>query len=326
VFNHQFLLDCPLVVHFDGKLLPALTDGTKKEERVAILVSYSKMEKLLGVPKVASATGENLSQSVFNTITEWELQNQVVAMSFDTTAANTGRLNGACVLLQKKLNRMLLWLPCRHHILEVVCGDIFKALFGLTSGPNVLIFKRFQDYWRHIDQSNYETCEDVRLNGNLLVLKNQAIEFVLEVLQNESDTLPRDDYRELLELTLIFLGKETQRGIRFRAPSAYHHARWMSKLLYVLKIYMFRSQFQLTNKEKKSCLEFSLFVVLIYVKHWMTCPYTSDAPFNDLNFILSLQNYQSTSNDLSRSGLNAIGRHLWYLSQELVPLAFFLTK
>jgi len=39
--------DGALVVHFDGKLLPAITDGPEKEERVAIVVTGLTSDKLL---------------------------------------------------------------------------------------------------------------------------------------------------------------------------------------------------------------------------------------------------------------------------------------
>jgi len=48
------------------------------------------------------------------------LTEDVVGMSFDTTAANTGHRNGTCVLLEHKIGKDLLWLACRHHILEVL--------------------------------------------------------------------------------------------------------------------------------------------------------------------------------------------------------------
>jgi len=36
---------------------------------------------------------------------------------------------------------------------------------------------------------------------------------------------PRDDYRELIELSMIFLGQDPPRGIHFQAPGPMHHAR-----------------------------------------------------------------------------------------------------
>ena len=36
-------------------------------------------------------------------------------MSFDTTAVNKGRINGAYISLEEFLNIKLLWLACRYH-------------------------------------------------------------------------------------------------------------------------------------------------------------------------------------------------------------------
>lgn len=51
-------LEGPLVLHFDGKLLPSLAGCTsRKEDRIAFVVSGDKVEKLLGVPKIVAARG-----------------------------------------------------------------------------------------------------------------------------------------------------------------------------------------------------------------------------------------------------------------------------
>ena len=60
-------------------------------------------------------------------------------------------------------------------------------------------------------------------------VKDEALRWTLQVLQERGDF--RDDYRELVELVIIFLGGAPPSGIRFRAPGAMHHARWMSKVL-----------------------------------------------------------------------------------------------
>lgn len=321
-----FVSTGPLVIHFDGKLLPAISGGPEREDRVAILVTGYEMEKILAIPKVAQGTGEQVARAATEALQEWNLRDKVAAMSFDTTAANTGRINGACTLLQQKLEKDLLWLACRHHILEVICGDVFKKIFGPSSGPNVELFRRFQEYWPKIDQASYRPCTDSRLFGDLLSLKCESVAFCLNFLTANTDHLPRDDYKELLELNLIFLGEIPPLGIHFRTPGAFHHARWMSKLLYVLKLNLFQDQFRLTKRESSACMEFGLFVVLIYTKAWMTSPQSCDAPINDLTLIQSLLDYRTASDAVSSSGIRAIGRHLWYLGQELTPLALFSDK
>ena len=94
----------PLTVHWDGKLLEDLV-GKKHVDRLPILVSGHDISKLLGVLKLVSGTGEIVATAVFNTIVDWGITDQVSAMSFDTTASNTGKRAGACVLLEKKLGK-----------------------------------------------------------------------------------------------------------------------------------------------------------------------------------------------------------------------------
>ena len=66
---------------------------------------------------------------------------------------------------------------------------------------------------------------------------------------------PRDDYRELIELSMIFLGQAPHRGIHFQTPGPKRHVRWMSTVLYSLKMWMFRGQFKLTVKEESNLKE-----------------------------------------------------------------------
>lgn len=58
---------------------------------------------------------------------------------------------------------------------------------------------------------------------------------------------PRDDYRELLELTCIFLGET--RAINFRLPGLMHNARWLSNAIYCLKMFLFKQQVKIIAKE-----------------------------------------------------------------------------
>jgi hypothetical protein len=134
---------------------------------------------------------------------------------------------------------------------------------------------------------------------------------------------PRDDYRELLELTVIFLGGIPARGVKFMAPGAIHHARWMAKALYSLKIWLFRGQFKLTAREEKGLHDVCMFVVLLYVSAWFTAPYAASSPRNDLRFLKQLCTYNNQA--IAKVASHKFAGHLWYLSEELVGLAFFDT-
>jgi hypothetical protein len=170
-------------VHFDGKLLPPIAGGHAKEDRVVVAVTGLTSEKPLTIPKVPQGTNEQIAKAAAETIMDWNLTNDIVATFFNKTAANTGHLSVACVLLQKKLGKELLWLPCRYHVMEILCGDAFKKVFGPTSGPNVTLFRKFQDFWPAIDQGAYKPCSDSRQSGGYLaLLKQETVTFCQEVL------------------------------------------------------------------------------------------------------------------------------------------------
>lgn len=97
----------------------------------------------------------------------------------------------------------------------------------------------------------------------------------------------------------------------------------MSKAIYSLKIYIFRDVFKLTKEEEKSLFDICLFVVFIYVRFWYTAPLAIAAPNQDLQFLKAVYVYKDIDKCTSEAVLKKIKNHLWYLSPEVVALAFF---
>ena len=83
----------PLTGHWDGKLLPDLT-GKELVDRLPVLASGLNTFQLLGVLKLASGTEETQAAAVHQLLEDWVLKHIVQALSFDTTATNTGQING----------------------------------------------------------------------------------------------------------------------------------------------------------------------------------------------------------------------------------------
>lgn len=131
---------------------------------------------------------------------------------------------------------------------------------------------------------------------------------------------PRDDYKELLQLTLLFLGETPPGGVKFYQPGAISEARFMSKALYSLKLVMFASQVKLTAREKKGLKSFCVFVVLMYVRYWFTANRAISAPQNDLVFLQKLLLYQKVDQKVSEVAVKKFSGHLWYLNEELAGL------
>lgn len=116
--------------------------------------------------------------------------------------SNTGIHSGACTLLEKKLSKLLYYFPCRHHILEIIVSTVYKICFGPSSGPDIQLFKRFQEKWNFIDEQTFSTISSDSKYVNELLDETKS--FLKQVESRECQ--PRDDYRELLELCLICLG------------------------------------------------------------------------------------------------------------------------
>ena len=112
------------------------------EEHLAFFASATngKPVKLLGTIDFDSGTGLNQAPAIKNMLEEWNIEERCVAMCLDTTASNTGKFAGTCILLEALIGYSLLWTSCRHHMLEFILGDVFKAIFGPTSSPKVDFF------------------------------------------------------------------------------------------------------------------------------------------------------------------------------------------
>ena len=85
---------------------------------------------------------------------------EVAGMCFDPTALNSGPSNGTCAILERKIGRPLLYLACRHHIYELTLKAVYEKSIGLTSGPDILLFKRFQGKWPELNHDNYKPGTD----------------------------------------------------------------------------------------------------------------------------------------------------------------------
>jgi hypothetical protein len=67
---------------------------------------------------------------------------QIKDFVFDIIASNSGRLIGAWVLLEQKLNRSILFFACRHHIFEIILkAVIFISKLSVMSEPDNPLFK-----------------------------------------------------------------------------------------------------------------------------------------------------------------------------------------
>ncbi|KAE8740148.1 hypothetical protein FOCC_FOCC014346 [Frankliniella occidentalis] len=204
-------------------------------DRLPVIVSGKGVEKLLGVPELPHGSGECITQAVVTLLIDWDLKENLMGLVSDTTSTNSGRWGGACVLIQQTLGKELLKFACRHHVLELVVGAVFGNLAGSSKSPDLLFGDFLKNHWETIDKETYRLAAASRGLLKLIPNADEIIKFSCDQLQN---CQPRDDYKELLELTVIFLGGSVPGKVEytFRKPGATSKTRWMAKALYSYKI------------------------------------------------------------------------------------------
>ena len=79
----------------------------------------------------------------------------------------------------------------------VILTSVFNEIMSVaTSGSDVPIFKRFQQFWKCVDQSNYKTgIDNEEIARSTQNDRDDVISFAMQQLEiNE----PKDDYRRFL--------------------------------------------------------------------------------------------------------------------------------
>lgn len=106
-------------------------------------------------------------------------------------------------------------------------------------------------------------------------------------------------------------------------PGAMHHARWLSKAIYCLKIFLFKQQFALSRAEENALRHICVFLIVFYVKAWYNAPNSIKAPNQDLTLLKNSIEFENVNAAVSQAASSKLLGHLWYLSEELAALAFF---
>lgn len=102
---------------------------------------------------------------------------------------------------------------------------------------------------------------------------------------------PRDDYKELLELLLLFVGEIPPGGVKFRYPGTVSKVRFMMIGIYSLKMFLLRNHYPMTAAQKKGLMLLCVYVFKVHARAWFTASQVVSAPRNDFfsrtSFILS---------------------------------------
>ena len=311
-----------LVVHWDGKILKI--KGDKESNRVCVYITGigpADPKKLLGVPETVDGTGMAEFEVVKAELVKWGIKDEVSGMVFDTTSSNTGADIGACKLLEDWLDKPILWLACRHHVHELHLKRVIQGITGQTKDPGMALFRRLKSQWYSLEINYEELCkfDFSTVPGWMQVEGMKVLAWAERELVKR--TWPRADYQELLKLTIICLGGQID-GFQLNLPGPDHHARFMSKCLYFLKIKLLLKIFKVTEDEKAQVERICAFILIFYVKAWLQSPLPTSAAKNDLTFIHNMLRYRQVESPvIIHAVMQSCYRHLWYLVPQTVLFA-----
>lgn len=159
-----------------------------------------------------------------------------------------------------------------------------EANVGHSTGPEIAVFKKYKKHWPIINKDNY--TPGIAHPRVVEIIGDNAGEVLTFAHKKINESFPRNDYNEFLQLLIILLGGSPPRGIKFTKPGAIHHARWMAKTIYCLKIIIFRNQFpEITDLEINGLIEVAGFIVTCYSIFWFDSDKAHKAPINDIMFL-----------------------------------------
>ena len=198
-------------------------------------------------------------------------------------------------------------------------------------------FRRFHLHYPSITSYDAEVLTFFSDEGDegLASMKESVLELCKSLLiartKLTDELFVRGDYRELVQLVVFYLGGGGEKLLVFHRPGAKHHSRWMSKLLYSIKMVMLRRKIEqelpknaiFFKGQADKLVRFVHFIVLCYVPWWLTAPVASLAPHNDFVMLKTLREYRLIDAICSLAAIEAFSRHFWYLTQELVVLVLF---
>lgn len=165
-------------------------------------------EQILGCP-VSGKKGIDVANSVYKLIHDWELDEFVTSLCFDTTYVNSGRKLGAAIKLERKLGKQLQFFPCRHHIYELHLRLVYEFYMGETKSDVVKLFGTFKKAWETIDKKQYTAgISDKEVSEALNPqLRTQMKDFIKSKMQNKIFRYIRSFEKKFFVLKFTFYFK-----------------------------------------------------------------------------------------------------------------------
>ena len=226
-------------MHWDEKSLRHLrqVDGSDSYMAVVLTDLHTGEEKILSILEMQNSKAAEGVAAVIKALQHWNIDKErIIGCVFDTTNTNSGWKSGIVVRLEEFLEHRVLHVYCRHHVLERMANDVVNVCLGSSTSPEELSYKFLIDNWKKLNTTDRE---ELKVNRRTKYFLQDVIEFATQMQKVKL----KDDYQEVISLTLIIFGAlPDSSSYSVRPPGSISHARWMAKILCEFKIVIFSSQ------------------------------------------------------------------------------------
>lgn len=196
-------------------------------------------------------------------------------------------------------------------------------ILSFTDSPKLdMNFQLISQNWLQMDLTTFTTLKydnKKYKTKQFISLKNISLEFLSTNLEKGKF---RGDYSEAMALSFLFLGGKLEK-YKFKAPQSMSKPRWMSRLIYAFKLYLFQSQFNLSAEEVDNLETFCIFGAIFYIRNWIRTPFLREAGNDDLSFYKNMHFFKKFHKKCAESVIKKFEGHTWYLSGELIGIALF---
>ena len=157
---------------------------------------------------------------------------------------------------------------------------------------------KFKSY-EFLDKTNFQTSAPSEFVSD--AVSKVASEIIIFAEKHLHEFQPRDDHRELLELTIVFLGGTLPKGFIQSQTST----NQVDGKIYLFEDLMFRELFKMTKKKKTKELQtyICMFTVLLHVKARFRASSTPSAPRIDLDLIHEMEWMEMDKYEVQNCGM-----------------------
>ena len=202
-------------LHFDGKRLGG-------EEYQVVLLKNSEAEIKLSILKCENGSAKDIHRELHSLINDYDAWRNIRMIICDTTAVNTGHLNGIVKLIQDdfitKGFQKPQYIGCQHHVLDLLLKHVMNFLIpGSTTKPEL----------------TYSFIENI--SKNYKFLQDEYNKTAKDDIKADDNPGWRDDFKFLYELCQAYRHyKSTSRWprINWKKLPNLHLARWNSRAIY----------------------------------------------------------------------------------------------